>query len=97
LFPPFVHWAPQFHFPLSGDVAQRIDPQVVMNAITSAAGDREVEKQVLTEVASYGRQLGLITELLLDLAAQVAPVTPAGIEAQDRLADIARRIDALKP
>jgi hypothetical protein len=97
MFPPFVYWAPQIHFPLSGDVAQRIEPELVMNAITPAATNREVEKRVLTDISSYGQQLGLITELLLDLAAQVAPVTPAGIEAHDRLSDIARRVEALKP
>jgi len=97
MVPSVWFWSPQFHFPWSGDVAQRIDPNVVLDAITPAAGNRDVEKRVLTEVASYGQQLGLITDLLLDLAAQIPPTSPAGLEAQDRLATIARRVEALKP
>lgn len=97
MMPSVWFWAPQFHFPWSGDVAQRIEPNVVLDAITPAAGDREVEKRVLTEVASYGQQLGWITELLLDLAAQMPPTSPAGIEAQERLAAIAEKIEKLKP
>lgn len=93
-------WAPQFqlplHLPLSGDVAQRIAPRLVLDAITTEAGDREVEQRVLTEVASYGRQLGLIITLLLDLARQAPPATPEGQRALDQLAEIARRVEALK-
>lgn len=97
MVPSVWFWAPQFHFPWSGDVAQRIEPNVILDAITSSAGNRDVEKRVLTEVASYGQQLGLITELLLDLAAQMPPTSPAGVKAQERLAEIAQRVEALKP
>jgi hypothetical protein len=95
MFPWLWSWSPQFHFPLSGSVAQRIDPDAFFGAIPRSAGDGRVEQQAF-EVASYGRQLGLISELLLDLAAQQPPATPAGKKAQRRLAEIQARIEALK-
>ena len=41
-------------------------------------------------------QLGLITELLLDMAAQTPPRTPAGREARQRLRKIQAQIEQLK-
>lgn len=106
-FPPFTpvpalatSWAPQFHWsthlPWSGDVAQRIAPQLALDAITGQAGDRALEQRVLAEVASYGRQLALIHDLLLDLAGQLPPTGAAGQAARERLAEIGQRIQALK-
>lgn len=95
MFPWLWQWSPQFHFPLSGSVAQQIDPDLFFGAIPPWAGDGAMERKAF-EVASYGRQLGLITELLLDLAAQQPPATPAGSEARARLAEIQARIEALK-
>jgi hypothetical protein len=95
MFPWLWQWSPQFHFPLSGSVAQRISPDAFFGAIPPWAGDGRLEQQAF-EVASYGRQLGLITELLLDLAAQHPPATPAGQQALQRLAAIQARIEALK-
>ena len=95
-------WMPQvqfpaIHLPFSGPVAQQIDPNTnwFFDAIRPWAGDGRIEQQAF-DVASYGRQLGLITDLLLDLAAQQRPDTPAGLEAQARLAEIRARIEALK-
>ncbi|MGQ3114379.1 MAG: hypothetical protein ACT6UH_12320 [Hydrogenophaga sp.] len=48
------------------------------------------------EVATYGRQLGLITELLLDMAAQTPPRTRAGREARQRLQKIQAEIERIK-
>jgi hypothetical protein len=67
MFPWLMIWAPQLHFPFSGSVAQQIDPNWFFGAINPAAGDARIEKQAF-EVASYGRQLGLITEVLIELA-----------------------------
>jgi hypothetical protein len=98
--PWFWFWMPQFqfpavHFPFSGAVAQRIEPNWFFDSIRPWAGDGQIEQRAF-DIASYGRQLGLITDLLLDLAAQQSPDTPAGREAQLRLAEIRARIDALK-
>ena len=57
----FEAYAPSYYFPLSGSVTQRIDPQVVFGNIQ---GVPEVEHRVVTEVASFGKQLGKILEAL---------------------------------
>jgi hypothetical protein len=95
-------WMPQFqfpaiHFPFSGAVAQRIEPNTnwFFDAIRPWAGNGRIEQQAF-DVASYGRQLGLITDLLLDLASQQDAQTPQGKEALLRLAEIRARIEALK-
>lgn len=97
MFPWLWYWAPQVHLPWSGNVAQQIDPDTTwfFNAISPSAGDGRIEQRAV-QVASYGRQLGLISELLLDLAEQTPPTTSAGKKARQRLADIERRIEAVK-
>jgi hypothetical protein len=47
-------------------------------------------------VASYGRQLGLITEVLLDIAAKASPASAEGQTALQRLTRIHAEIDAIK-
>lgn len=66
------HWSPQIHFPWSGGVMQRIDPEVNWFAhwITPGAGNPDIEERAFTEVASYGKQLGLIIDVLLAQVAQ---------------------------
>jgi hypothetical protein len=97
MFPWLWIWAPQWHFPLSGDVAQRIQPETdwFFGAIAPGAGVGSVEKKAF-EVASYGRQLGLITEALLDLAGQMPPASPKARESLQRLREIRERIEAIK-
>ena len=97
MFPWFWIWAPQWALPLSGDVAQAIEPDTdwFFGAIPPAAGVGAVEKRAF-EVASYGRQLGLITEVLLDAAERTAPQSADGRRALERLRDIHARIGAVK-
>lgn len=97
MFPWIWWWAPSFHFPWSGDVAQDIQPNTdwFFGAIPSAAGDGRIEKQAF-ELASYGRQLGLITEVLLGLCATQAPTDAKAQASLAELRDIAARIEALK-
>lgn len=58
-----------FRFPLSGDVNQRITAPWFSPAITvNYAGDAAIEDRVVTEVASYGRQIGWLSEIALALA-----------------------------
>jgi hypothetical protein len=65
-------WSPEFHFPWSGGVTQHIEPDLTWfsNWITPGAGDAAIEQKVFTKVASYGTQLGLITDVLLALVDQ---------------------------
>ena len=97
MYPWLFLWAPQLQLPFSGDVAQRIEPrtQWFFDGIDSTSGDPVIERKAF-EVASYGRQLGLLTELLLDMAAQTPPRTPAGREARQRLRKIQAQIEQLK-
>jgi hypothetical protein len=98
MFPWLWFWAPQVHLPWSGDVAQRIAPSThwFFQGIRPGAGHPRIEEEAF-DVASYGKQLGLITELLLDLSRRSgnAP-SPEAAEARDKLAEIARRIEAIK-
>ncbi|MBB93238.1 MAG: hypothetical protein CML68_01335 [Rhodobacteraceae bacterium] len=61
MFTPLDVWAPIFRAPFSGDVTQAISPSVLSPEIK---GSPQVEQKVLTEVASYGKQLGKILEAL---------------------------------
>lgn len=74
-----IPWS-QFNFPWSGDVVQRIDPDFFFGAIPTEAGDGETEKEIFKK-ASYGRQLGLITEVLLALVEETRP----GLKDQESL------------
>jgi hypothetical protein len=95
MFPWFWTWAPQLHLPLSGDVAQRIDPSAWFAAIPPEAGNGHIEQQACA-VASYGKQLGLITELLLDVAQQTPPRSAQGRQALRQLQAIRDEIEGLK-
>jgi hypothetical protein len=67
LFP----WWGLFKGPLSGDVTQDIapitswlSPQFEFNF----AGNRRIESEVVADVASYGKQLGILSEAVMELA-----------------------------
>jgi len=66
---PFDPFWP-FRWPLSGDVAQRFfSPALTVNY----AGDAAVEGRVVADVASYGRQIGWLNELVLALVDKELP------------------------
>jgi hypothetical protein len=53
--------------PLSGDVTQDIAPSIggqlgLLNINATRSCDPELEQRIITEVASYGRQLGWLVE-----------------------------------
>jgi hypothetical protein len=62
-------WAPQWHFPFSGSLTQDISPDTswFFGAIRPGAGIGSIEREVF-DVVSYGRQLGLILDVLVPLA-----------------------------
>jgi hypothetical protein len=75
---------PDFRLPLSGDVTQTIAPLTLMlNPIASQIGlmninlgtssDSAIESQVLSDVASYGKQLGRIEDVLIVLLKHFRP------------------------
>ncbi len=97
MFPWFFVFAPQWQLPFSGSVAQRIDPQThwFFDGIDASAGDGRIERQAF-EVATYGRQLGLLTEVLVDLANQSAPRSKSARESLERLKAIQTEIEKIK-
>ena len=97
MYPWLWFWAPQFHFPFSGSVAQRIEPDTnwFFDGIRPEAGNGDVEQQIF-DVASYGRQLGFITEVPL---AQSSPGTIAPDKAArslNQLEDVYREVEDVK-
>jgi len=97
MYPWFFFWAPQVTLPFGGSVAQRIEPSTnwFFDGIDPGSGDPAIERKAF-EVATYGRQLGLITEVLVDLAAQTPPATAKGRKSLQRLQEIQRRIEEVK-
>lgn len=97
MFPWLWFWAPQVHLPWSGNVAQRIDPDThwFFQGIQPGAGDPSIEEKAFS-VASYGKQLGLITEILIDLAEQAGSNSVKSAESLKRLKTIRDEIERIK-
>jgi hypothetical protein len=97
MFPWFWIWAPRFNYPWSGNVAQDISPDTTwfFGAIKPQAGIGEVEKEIF-DVASYGKQLGLITEVLLSLASADTIDAGKAAESLTRLKQIYAEIEKVK-
>lgn len=97
MYPWLWFWAPQLHFPWSGDVAQRIQPDTrwFFKGIPPDAGDADIEEKAFS-VASYGKQLGLITEILIELAEQAESKSVTAATSLERLKRIRTQIEHIK-
>jgi hypothetical protein len=97
MFPWLWLWAPQVHFPWSGSVAQQIAPDTdwFFAGIEPRAGDARIERRAFG-VATYGKQLGLITEVLLALAEEAPPASKGARESIARLKKIRDEIERIK-
>src|ERR1700688_3768959 len=82
---------PVFRLPLSGNVTQSINPWTwLFNPVGSQVGlvnielgqssNPAVEEEVLTNVASYGKQLGRIEDALVVLFAHFRPEHTLSVE-----------------
>jgi len=89
---------PTFKLPLSGDVVQSINPFTafmtggqfgLVNINMGQSSEPEVEAEVLSDVATYGKQLGRIGDALIVLLAHFHPRAPLSAEET-------QAIDALK-
>src|SRR5881275_3049999 len=101
---------PVFRLPLSGNVTQSINPWTWMfNPVGSQVGlvnielgqssNPAIEEEVLSDVASYGKQLGRIEDALLVLLAHFYPERELTAEEQKALSDlkaIATDVDAVR-
>lgn len=97
MYPWLWFWAPQLRIPWSGDVAQRIAPNTswFFQGIRPSAGDARIEEQAFS-VASYGKQPGLITEVLIDLAEQAGMKSDDAAESLIRLKQIREAVERIK-
>ncbi|MGH3701865.1 MAG: hypothetical protein ACRDQY_20905 [Pseudonocardiaceae bacterium] len=98
---PWPAWLSMFGIraPLSGDVTQDIAPTIgLFNINNTRSGDPELEQRIITQVASYGRQLGRLVEAV-DVLAQQQPrdgLDEADNRALDQLHKLAAQIAAVK-
>jgi hypothetical protein len=97
MFPWLWVWAPHLQFPLSGNVVQDIDPvfSAFFKGIKPAAGNARIEERAVN-VASYGRQLGLLTDLLIEVAGRALPAQGANDATLAELQRIRAAIEQIK-
>ncbi|MFT5084165.1 MAG: hypothetical protein ACI9Y1_002217 [Lentisphaeria bacterium] len=102
MFPWYMNWAPVVHFPFSGAVEQDISPDFsrFFSQIPTKAGEGKLEKKIF-ETASYGKQIDVLTEVLLSLIENDSNDTALvdrdrGGKAKARLVDMYREINAVK-
>jgi hypothetical protein len=97
MYPWLWFWAPRIEFPWSGDVVQDIEPNLAwfFDGIKPQAGNARIEKRAF-DVASYGKQLGLITELLVSLAEKQTALDPKVSETLKELKRIQGEIELIK-
>ena len=92
-------WAPSLRvqLPLGGDVTQDIDPDLswFFDGIPPSAGDGRIEHQAF-DVASYGRQLGWITEVLIGLAEREGVPAGQAAESLRKLRQVRDEIERIK-
>ena len=97
---------PDFKLPLSGDVTQTINPWTwLFNPVGSQIGlfninmgtssDPAVEDQILSDVASYGKQLGRIEEALVVLIKHFHPQEKLSESEKLAIADLTTMTDAI--
>ncbi|MGY4831695.1 hypothetical protein ACVNIS_24195 [Sphaerotilaceae bacterium SBD11-9] len=89
----WLNFSPEVHWPFSGAVTQDIQASLL-----AKAGSNEVEVRALREVASYGKQIGVMSDLLLALVASVPPkkLGPEGEHALEQLCRIVGDIQRIK-
>ena len=86
-------WSRATRWPLSGDIVQDIAPETHWFSPSlefNIAGDPRVEADVVRNVASYGKQLGRLTEAVLALGKD------SDDPAMERLRVLAKDIEARK-
>ena len=84
-----------FNFPLSGSVNQRINPDWFFSIIDSEVGDSEIEKEIFLKVASYGKQIGMLTEVLISIAGELS-INSENIKTLTELKELQDKVEAIK-
>lgn len=101
MFPFYRYFSPHFRFPFSGDVNQQISPETdwFFGNINPQVGDGEIEKEVFLKIASYGKQIGKITAVLLRLIEELRKNKPSLLRDFPELAelkDLNEKIERIK-
>ena len=96
MYPWLFFWCPQLNFPLSGEVEQRFSPAVFFESIHPPTGKGQTEAKIFNEVASYGKQLGILNDLVLSLCAHSEVSPDDAAHALEQLKSIRARIETLK-
>ena len=91
-------WAPLFEFPFSGNVVQEIAPETDWFSanIDPTTGDAELEREIFQTVASYGKQIGILNEVLLAFVEEVKPDALKELKAMQELKELQKKIDKIK-
>ena len=93
-----------FKLPLSGDVVQSINPFTafmtggqfgLININVGQSNDENVEKEVLTDVAGYGMQLGRIEDALVVLLTHFHPRKALTTKETDAIGALKEMLDAI--
>lgn len=96
MYPWVWLWLPQIHYPLSGAVSQDIEPRAWFSSMVEpGAGDAEIERRAFA-VASYGTQLGLLADVLIDIAEQTETLSPHAEQSLTQLRDIKSAVEKIK-
>ena len=97
MFPWLYYWAPQFHYPFSGAVNQDIAPTTdwFFGNIQPDTGDAALEQAVFEKVASYGKQIGVLTDTVLWLAGEEVAAESAP-RALTQLRELQQQVESLK-
>jgi hypothetical protein len=97
MIPWYWIWSPNLHFPWSGSVVQDNAPDLswFFGAIRPEAGVGSIEKDVF-ETASYGKQLGLILDVLLPLVDKDFPPKEKTARALEDLKAVYHQIEQVK-
>ena len=95
---------PNFKLPLSGDVTQTINPWTIFfnptggqvglfNINLGTSSNPLVEEQVLSDVASYGKQLGRIEDVLTVLLEHFRPERQLTDAEDKKIRDLKRMLE----
>jgi hypothetical protein len=84
-----------FNYPLSGNVTQKIEPDWFFGTIDPEVGDSEIEKKIFLKVASYGKQIGMLTEVLLSIADELK-LESGNITSLSELKELQAKVEAIK-
>jgi hypothetical protein len=97
MFPWLWIYAPRTSWPWSGAVTQGFSLDAFFRAIAPSAGDPDIEHRVFDE-ASYGKQLGWLTDIVVDAMGHLPPPPPKS-DAEDslkKLRDLHEKIKGIK-